>query len=213
MPISIAIVDDHRVVARSLQAFLESFPDLRLVGTATSGEQLLARLDEWRPQVILQDLLLPGGLDGIATTRRVLERAPQTRVIALTASVDEDRMTGVLSAGAAGYVRKNAEPETLLVAIRAVARGQTFIDSSIRPLAGRMPDELTRRERDVLRGLALGQSNREIASRLDIGEETVKTHVKRLLAKLGVENRSQAAVRALVRGVVSSQDLPHGDRR
>ena len=112
MPISIAIVDDHRVVGRSLQAYLESFPDLKLVGIATTGEELLERLDEWRPQVVLQDLLLPGGVDGIETTQRLLARAPDVRVVALTASTDEARMMGVLRAGATGYVRKDAEPET-----------------------------------------------------------------------------------------------------
>jgi DNA-binding NarL/FixJ family response regulator len=213
MSISIAIVDDHRVVSRSLQAFLESFPDLQLIGTATSGEELLARLDEWHPQVILQDLLLPGGIDGIETTRRVLARAPGTRVIALTASADESRMMGVLRAGAVGYVRKDAEPETLLAAVRAVARGRTFIDRGLaRQLAGRTDaDDLTSRERDVLRRVALGESNREIAAALEIGEETVKTHVRHVLAKLGADNRAQAAVRALARGVVTPDDLSADD--
>ena len=210
MAISIAIVDDHRVVARSLQAYLESFEDLRLVGMAATGEELLDRLDEWNPQVVLQDLLLPGGIDGIETTRRIVARSPHVRVVALTASTDEARMMGVLRAGAVGYVRKDAEPETLLAAVRAVARGRTFIDPSIGHRlirAGAAPDDLTPRERDVLRHVALGRSNRDIASALDIGEETVKSHVSRLLAKLGAENRAQAAVRALARGVVSPEDL------
>jgi len=209
MPISIAIVDDHRVVGRSLQAYLESFPDLKLVGIATTGEELLERLDEWRPQVVLQDLLLPGGIDGIETTQRVLARAPEVRVVALTASTDEARMMGVLRAGAAGYVRKDAEPETLLAAVRAVARGRTFIDPSIgyRVLRTDTRDDLTARELDVLRHVALGKSNKEIAAALDISEETVKTHVRHVLAKLGAENRAQAAVRALARGVVSPEDL------
>ena len=208
--ITIAIVDDHRVVARSLQSYLESFRDLRLVGLASSGEELLERLDEWRPQVVVQDLLLPGGIDGIETTRRVMARNPAIRVIALTASTDDARMMGVLRAGAAGYVRKDAEPETLLAAVRAVARGRTFIDPSIahRVLkANGDPDDLTARERDVLRQVALGKSNKDIATELGVGDETVKTHVRNLFAKLGVENRAQAAVRALARGIVSSEDL------
>ena len=110
---SIAIVDDHRVVARSLKAYLESFPDLTVVGIAASGEELLEHLDEWKPDVVLQDLLLPGGIHGIETTKRILARAPSTRVIALTASIDEARLMGALRAGALGYVRKDAEPETL----------------------------------------------------------------------------------------------------
>jgi DNA-binding NarL/FixJ family response regulator len=210
VPISIAIVDDHRVVGRSLKAYLESFADFRLVGIATTGEELLDRLDEWRPQVVLQDLLLPGGIDGIETTRRMVARAPDVRVVALTASMDEARMMGALRAGAVGYVRKDAEPETLLAAVRAVARGRTFIDPSIGYRLLRTagtPDDLTPRERDVLRHMALGRSNKDIAIELEIGEETVKTHVRHVLAKLGAENRAQAAVRALARGVVSPEDL------
>jgi two-component system, NarL family, response regulator LiaR len=208
--ITLAVVDDHRVVARSLQVYLESFDDLRLVGVAASGEELLERFDEWRPQVVIQDLLMPGGIDGIETTRRLIARQPDVRVIALTASTDEARMMGVLRAGASGYVRKDAEPETLLAAVRAVGRGRTFIDPAIGHRVARAapsPDDLTARERDVLKQMALGRSNKEIAERLAIGEETVKTHVRHLLAKLGAENRAQAAVRALARGVVSAEDL------
>src|ERR1044072_6037110 len=128
--IDIALVDDHRLVGRSLKAYLESFPELRVVGIASSGEEMLARLDEWRPRIVLQDLLLPGGIDGIETIRRVVERAPSVKMIALTASTDEARMMGALRAGAAGYVRKDADPEILLAAVRAVARGRTYIDPS-----------------------------------------------------------------------------------
>jgi DNA-binding NarL/FixJ family response regulator len=112
-------------------------------------------------------------------------------------------------AGATGYVRKDAEPETLLAAVRAVASGRTYIDPAIghRVLQAEASDDLTPREREVLRHVALGQSNKNIATALDIGEETVKTHVRRVLAKLGAENRAQAAVRALARGVVSPEDL------
>jgi len=208
--ISLVLVDDHRVVLRSLKAFLESYPDLEVVGTAVSGEELLEHLDEWKPQVVLQDLLLPGGMDGIEATRRVLERRPGVRVIALTASIDEARMMGVLRAGAAGYVRKDAEPETLVAAVRAVTRGRTYIDPSVsgQVLRASSPrDELTAREREVLRRLALGLSNREIADALCISEETVKTHVGSVLAKLHVENRAQAIVQALRRGLVSMEEL------
>jgi len=208
--IAVVLVDDHRVVTRSLKAYLESFPDLRVVGIAASGEELLQHLHEWKPQVILQDLLLPGGMDGIETTRRIVERAPSAKVIALTASVDEARMMGVLRAGAAGYVRKDAEPEILLAAVRAVARGKTYIDPSVsRQMvqAASPQDDLTPREREVLRHLALGRSNKEIANALSIGDETVKTHVGNLLSKLQVENRAQAIVQALKRGLVSLEEL------
>lgn len=102
--IRIVLVDDHRVVTTSLKAYLESFPDIRVVGIASTGEQLLAQVDEWAPDVVLQDLLLPGGIDGVETTRRLVARGLPLRVIALTASMDEARMMGVLRAGAVGYV-------------------------------------------------------------------------------------------------------------
>jgi two-component system, NarL family, response regulator LiaR len=206
---TIAIVDDHRVVATSLKMYLESFDDLRVVGLAASGEELLGHLAAWRPQIVLQDLLLPGGIDGIETTRRVMQRAPEVRVIALTASFDEARMAGVLRAGARGYVRKDADPEVLLTAIRAVAKGRTYIDPSAAAqlaTAGAV-DDLTPRELEVLRELALGQSNREIAATLGIGDETVKTHIGHLFAKLQVENRGQAIVQALKRGLVTLDEL------
>jgi DNA-binding NarL/FixJ family response regulator len=207
--IPIAIVDDHRVVARSLKTYLESFADVEVVGIAVSGEELLGQLAAWRPQVVIQDLLLPGGIDGIETTRRILAREPSIRVVALTASFDEARMMGVLRAGATGYVRKDADPEILLAAVHAVAAGRTFIDPSIgRQLTREQAhEELTPREGDVLRHLAVGASNRTIAAALGVSEETVKTHVANLLAKLQVENRAQAAVQALKRGLVSSDDL------
>lgn len=207
---SIVLVDDHRVVTRSLKAYLESFPDLAVVGIASSGEELLEHVEHWRPDVVLQDLLLPGGMDGIATTRRLLERWPGMKVIALTALLDEARMMGVLRAGALGYVRKDADPEILLAAVRRVAAGKPYIDPGVgRQLvhAASSPDDLTAREVDVLRLLAIGRSNKEIATSLGIGDETVKTHVGHVLAKLQVENRTQAIVSALKRGLVTLEDL------
>jgi len=208
--VTIALVDDHRVVARSLKAYLESFEDLTVVGIATSGEELLQHLKEWNPQIVLQDLLMPGGIDGIETTRRVVECVPTTKVIALTASTDEARMMGALRAGATGYVRKDAEPEVLLAAVRAVARGKAYIDPSVSQQliqATAAHDDLTAREIEVLRQLVLGLSNKEIADALAIGDETVKTHVGHVFSKLQVENRAQAIVQALKRGLVSLEDL------
>ena len=209
-PISIVLVDDHRVVTRSLKAYLESFPDMCIAGIADSGEELLEHIDEWRPDIVLQDLLLPGGIDGIETTRRLRQVSPRTRVIALTASTDEARLMGVLRAGAVGYVRKDAEPEMLLAAVRAVARGRTFIDPSVATQlahAAAGSDELTPRELDVLRQLALGRANKEIASVLSIADETVKTHLAAIFSKLQVENRAQAIVQSLKRGLVSLEEL------
>lgn len=208
--ITIALVDDHRVVSRSLKSYLESFADLRVVGLAANGEELLEHLSAWQPQVVVQDLILPGGIDGVETTRRILARAPSVRVVALTASADEARMMAALRAGAAGYVRKDAEPETLLAAIRAVARGRTYIDPFLARRAAEAAggeDDLTTREREVLRHLALGLSNKDIADALSVSEETVKTHVAHVLAKLQVENRAHAVVQALKRGLVSLEEL------
>lgn len=208
--IAIALVDDHRVVGRSLKAYLESFPDLHVVGIASSGEELLERLNEWKPRIVLQDLLLPGGIDGIETIRRMSERAPGIKAIALTASTDEARMMGALRAGAAGYVRKDADPEILLAAVRAVARGKTYIDPSCAAAIAHATvgaEELTPREIEVLRLITGGRSNKEIADALAIADETVKSHVGKLFGKLGVENRAQAAVQALKRGLVSLEDL------
>jgi DNA-binding NarL/FixJ family response regulator len=206
IPIRVVLVDDHRVVARSLQAYLESFPDLEVAGIAASGEELLRNLETWKPAIVIQDLLLPGGIDGIETTRRVRRRLPEVRVIALTASTDEARMVGVMRAGAAGYVRKDADPEILLAAVRAVARGKTFVDPSVGRVGG-LVEELTPREIEVLRLMAGGQSNKEIAGALEIGEETVKSHVGRVLGKLKCENRAQAVIQALKRGLVNLEEL------
>jgi DNA-binding NarL/FixJ family response regulator len=208
--VRIALVDDHRVVTRSLKSYLESFPDLRVVGIAASGEELLEQLCSWRPHVVVQDLLLPGGIDGIETTRRAIALDASLRIVALTASTDEARMMAALRAGALGYIRKDAEPETLLAAIRSVACGKTFIDPFIARRAADSAanhEDLTFREREVLRHVALGLSNRDIAVALSISEETVKTHVGHLLGKLGVENRAQAIVQALKRGLVSLEEL------
>jgi len=204
-PITVALVDDHRVVARGLQLFLEAHPDLRVLGIATSGEELLARVQEWQPRLVILDLLMPGGIDGIETMRRLKVLAPDVRVIALTASTDEARRAGALRAGASGYVRKDADPEVLLDAIRAVARGRQFFEPAA--LDAAPTGDLSGRELEVLREAAHGLTNREIAERLGIGEETVRTHVSRLLSKLGVQHRAQLVASAVKLGAVSFEDL------
>ncbi len=208
--LTIAIVDDHRVVSRGVKTYLESFPDMKVVGIATSGEEALEHIHLWKPEILLLDLLMPGGIDGVETVRRMKERFPAVKVIALTASTDEARMMAVLRAGAVGYVRKDAEPEILLSAVRAVGRGKTYIDpavaSSVMNVRSGL-DELSPREHEVLRQLAFGLSNKEIAEVLKITEETVKSHVGHLLGKLQLENRTQAVVYALKRGIVSMEEM------
>lgn len=201
--IKIALADDHKVVTTSLTAYLHSFEDLEVVGVAPSGEALLASIGKWRPDVLLLDLLMPGGIDGVETARRMQQIAPGVRIIALTASMDEARMMAVLRAGASGYVRKDADPEVLIDAIRAVAHGRTFIDPAAAPRSDATAEkghDLTARESDVLRQLARGLSNRDIAGALGISDETVKSHVASILGKLRVDSRSHAIVYALKAG-------------
>jgi two-component system, NarL family, response regulator LiaR len=210
MKLRVVLIDDHKVVSRGVKTYLESFPDLEVSGMATSGEEALRMLPEWRADVVVVDLLMPGGMDGVETTRRIRAAHPQLKIVALTASIDEARLMGVLRAGAQGYVRKDAEPEVLLAAVRAVAKGKTYVDPSVAGTVLQMNDpreDLTSRETEVLRALAFGRSNKEIANELCISEETVKTHVGRLFSKLGIENRAQAVVQALKRRVVAIEEL------
>jgi two-component system, NarL family, response regulator LiaR len=210
----LVLVDDHHVVRRGLRSFLESYADIVIVGEAANGEALLEKLESWLPDVVLMDLLMPGGMDGIATTAQVRKIAPHTQVVVLTAFTDEARVVAALRAGAIGYVRKDARPELLLTAVRAAARGQSTLDPSIatsllqdltrRALPGQ---ELTDREMDVLRQLAGGRPNREIAENLGIGEETVKSHVGNILAKLQLAHRAQVIAYALKQGLISLDEL------
>jgi len=208
--LNVAFADDHKVVIHALRSFFESFRDIRVVGLASSGEELLARISDWTmPDIVVLDLMMPGGIDGIETTQRLLRMFPRTRVVALTASTDEARMTAVLRAGATGYVRKDAEPELLLKAVRAVASGRSFVDPSAagEALAGSPGGDLSPREIEVLREVAFGRTNREIGERLFISEETVKTHVAHLLSKLQMQNRTQLVAYAVRKRYVDVQEL------
>lgn len=207
------LVDDHRVVRQGLSSFLESFGDIKIVGTASSGEEVLHKLDDWLPDVVVMDVLMPGGIDGIETTRRVRDRSPHSQVVVLTGYTDDARVVAALRAGAIGYVRKDAEPEVLLAAVRAAAKGQSMLDPTIAGsvlqelLRGSSTTNLTERETQVLRELAKGSTNKEIAGQLVISEETVKAHVGNILAKLHLSHRTQAIVYALKQGIVSLEDL------
>jgi len=210
----IVLVDDHAVVRRGVKSYLEAFADLRVVGEAASGEAALEALEQWLPDVVVMDLLMPGGLDGIETTRRVRALSPHTQVVVLTAHTDDARVVAALRAGAIGYVRKDADPTTLLAAVRAAAQGQSMLDPSIAgtvldELVQHSPikDELTERELSVLRLLAHGQTNKEIAVTLVVSEETVKTHVGNILAKLHLAHRTQAVIYALKKGVIDLGEI------
>ena len=213
-PIRVVLVDDHHVVRQGIRSYLESYPDLVVVGEAESGEAALEQVERWLPEVVVMDLLMPGGIDGIETTRQLRERSPYTQVVVLTAFTDEARVVAALRVGAIGYVRKDAKPEVLLAAVRGAAQGQSVLDPSV---AGRVLQELlnssginhnlTDRELEVLRHLAHGRTNREIATRLTISEETVKTHVGNILAKRQLAHRTQAALYALKQGYISLDEL------
>ena len=212
--IKVVLIEDHRVVSRGLRTYLESFKDIRVTGIARSGEEALKKLDEWSPDVVVMDLLMPGGMDGIESTRLVRSRFPRVRIVVLTASTDEARLVASLRAGAIGYVRKDAEPEVLLSAVRAAALGRPFIDPSVAGTAlldlargGPSEEELTERELTVLRQLAHGRTNREISDALFISEETVKTHLGNILGKLQLTHRTQALIYALKHNLISLDDL------
>lgn len=197
---------------RGLRTYLESFPDLQVVGEASNGEEVLEQLGHWRPDVVVMDLLMPGGIDGIETTRRLRLALPETQVVALTSYTEDARVVTALRAGAIGYVRKDARPDLLLASIRAAARGQSLLDPSVagavfHRLGGGGEAELTDREREVLRQVALGLSNREIASTLVVTPETVKSHVASILSKLGLESRTQVIIYALKHGLVTLEEF------
>ncbi len=212
--IRLVLIDDHHVVRRGLHSFLNAFDDIEIVGEAGSGEEALTHIETWLPDVAVVDLLLPGGIDGIETTRRIRATSPHTKVVILTAYGDQARVAGALRAGAIGYVKKDSDPELLLQAIRSAASEQAVLDPSLagmvlRDLAGNAAadDALSEREQEVLRLLAHGHTNAEIASELVISEETVKTHVGNILSKLHIRHRMQAVVRALKQGLISLDEI------
>lgn len=212
--IRVVLVDDHRVVQSGLRSYLGAFEDVEVVGAACSGEEALEKLEGWLPDVVVMDLRMPGGMDGIEATRRVRALSPHTQVVVLTADPDDARVVAALRAGAIGYVRKDSDPEVFLAAVRAAARGQSVLDpgvagSVLQELVrgGPLVEELSEREKDVLRQLAHGRTNREIAQALHVSEETVKTHVGNILSKLQLSHRTQAVVYAIKQGLVSIDDI------
>ncbi len=206
-PTRVVIVDDHAVVRRGLRAFLELQPDIEVVGEAPDGataEQVSASV---RPDLVLMDLVMPGS-DGIATIRRLRAAHPAMAVLVLTSYVDDVHVFAALEAGAAGYLLKDVQPDELIRAIRQVRQGEPALHPKV---AARLVQhtaqpssfaDFTPRERDVLRLLAEGFANKEIARRLSLSEKTVKTHVSNILQKLGVADRTQAALLAVRRGLV-----------
>ena len=210
--IRVLIVDDHAVVREGLRTFLELQDGLEVVGDAGDGEEAVEQARRLRPDVILMDLVMPR-LDGVQAMRALRTQAPQSRVIVLTSFLDDDRLMPAIEAGAAGYLLKNVEPAELARAVHAAHAGEAIIDPTVaarlvRSIADRPGprsddrERLTRREHEVLELIAAGRSNKRIALELGIYEKTVKTHVGHLLAKLGVSDRTQAALLAVREGLV-----------
>jgi DNA-binding NarL/FixJ family response regulator len=211
-PIRVLIVDDHAVVREGLRTFLELQDGIEVVGEAGDGEQAVAQAASLAPDVILMDLVMPR-LDGIGAMRALRERASPSRVIVLTSFLDDERLMPALQAGAAGYLLKDVEPAELARAVRSACADEALIDPTVAArllatLGSQAPrpgadgtERLTRREREVLELIALGYSNKRIALDLGVAEKTVKTHVGHLLAKLGVSDRTQAALYAVRHGL------------
>jgi DNA-binding NarL/FixJ family response regulator len=202
--IRLILVDDHHVVRRGLRSYFESFPDLKIVAEAASAEELLQNLPGIEADVIVLDILLPGGMDGLEAARMLQSQPNLTRIVILTAYSDPARAMAALRSGVLGYVRKDSAPEVLLAAVRAAANGQIYLDQKTADsLAENIPHAaLSLREQQVLEQLARGSTNREIAATLVISEETVKSHVSNILAKLGLENRTQVISHALKHGML-----------
>jgi DNA-binding NarL/FixJ family response regulator len=204
-PIRVLVVDDHRVVREGLRSFLDVQEDLEVVGEAADGDSAVARAEELRPDVILLDLRMPGA-DGVAALRELAARQNPARVLVVTSYTEPAAILPAVRAGAAGYVYKDIDPPALAAAIRSVHLGHTLLHPDVaRMLAGgAAPDaaRLTPREREVLTEIGRGRSNREIARALGLAEKTVKTHVSAILAKLGVQDRTQAALYAVRAGLV-----------
>ncbi len=210
MSIRILIADDHPIVREGLSAVLETQPDFTIVGEAASGAQAVARAAELRPDVILLDLELPE-MDGVAALRAIRAADPTAKVIIFTAFDTDERILGAVQAGAQGYLLKGAPREDLFQAIRVVHGGGSLLQPVVAarllrqvssPAAPALPERLTERELEVLRLLAKGRQNKEIAGELWISERTVKFHVSAILSKLGVGNRTEAVSKAAQLGLI-----------
>jgi DNA-binding NarL/FixJ family response regulator len=212
--IRVLVVDDHAVVREGLRTFLELQEGIEVVGEAADGAQAVDQAVALEPDVVLMDLVMPR-LDGIGAMRELRRREVPTRVIVLTSFLDDERLMPALQAGAAGYLLKDVEPAELARAVRSACADEALIDPTVaarllHTLSSGSPavsgdgilQQLTRREREVLELIALGHSNKRIALALGIAEKTVKTHVGHLLAKLGVSDRTQAALYAVQHGLV-----------
>ena len=212
-PIRILIADDHHIVRRGIRDLLDTEPDMAIVGEATNGQEAVTAVADLKPDVVLMDLVMPV-LDGIEATRQIKVQQPQMKILVLTSFATDDKVFPAIKAGALGYLIKDTGPEDLLNAIRQVYRGEASLHPTIaqkllaevaQPEKRPSPpttDPLTERELDVLKLLARGLSNQEIAENLVIGVTTVYSHVSNILGKLHLATRTQAALYALREGYV-----------
>lgn len=210
--IRMILVDDHNMVRMGLKAYLSTLPDIQVVGEAGTGEEAVRLAAELSPDVVLMDLLMPG-MDGVEATRQIKQISPHTQVIVLTSYHEDEHIFPAIRAGALSYVLKDIDPDELADAIRRANAGEAVINPRVaarvvKELHSRREEavnpfsELTNREMDVLRQIAAGKSNKEIASALVISEKTVKTHITNILSKLHLSDRTQAAVFAWHEGIV-----------
>ena len=214
--IKLLIVDDQSIVRNGIRALLEVVPDIEVIGDASNGEEAVTQAKQLRPDVILMDLMMPK-MDGITAIQEIEASQLPSKIIALTSFVTEDKVFPAIKAGAMGYLLKDSEPEDLIAAIRKVNRGEPSLHPTVakmvleelgRPVKQPLtPEPLTQREVDIIRLVAQGLSNRQIADQLVIGEATVRTHVGNVLNKLHLANRVQATLYALREGLTSLDEL------
>ena len=203
-PLRVLLVDDHELVRVGLRTFLALQPDMEVVGEASSGERALALVATTTPDIVLLDLVLPG-MSGLETVRALRAAHPDVKIVVLTSFAGQDQVLPVVRAGVAGYLLKDVGPRELADALRSVHAGGAPLHPTVAATVMRSvtaDDPLTPREREVLRLIARGLSNRQIARELVLAEKTVKTHVSAVLAKLGVADRTQAALLAIRDGIV-----------
>ncbi|HSR29709.1 MAG TPA: response regulator transcription factor [Anaerolineae bacterium] len=215
--IRVLIADDHAILRKGIRALLGTEPDIDVVGETADGLETVAQAKTLRPDVILMDLVMPN-MDGIEATRQITSEQPGVRILVLTSFAADDKVFPAIKAGALGYILKDSGPEELVQAIHQVHQGQPSLEPSIAlkmlqelshpPQRPPTPDPLSERELEVLRLLAQGKSNREIADQLVITELTVRTHVSNILGKLHLASRTQAALYALKEGLASLEDVP-----
>jgi NarL family two-component system response regulator LiaR len=215
-PIRVLVADDHAIVRRGICALLATDPGIEVVGEARDGQEALAKAQALQPDVILMDLVMPG-MDGLEATQQITACQPRARVLVLTSFFGDDKIFPAIRAGALGYLLKDLGPEELVQAIKQVHRGESSLHPTVArkllrelsPRAERDPqtDLLTDRELQVLRLIAQGQTNRQIAEELSIAEATTRSHVTRILSKLNVVSRTQAALYALREGIASLDEV------